>query len=61
MVLKGVVISLYVFIFISLIIYLIKDICKCTRIGNEVGRIIERCGEVAKEVEREQLERLRGK
>jgi hypothetical protein len=44
-----------------LIIYLIKDKCKCTRIGNEVRRIIEKCGEVAKEVEREQLERLRGK
>ena len=61
MVLKGVVISLYVFVFIGLIIYLIKDVCKCTRIGNEVGRIIKRCGEVAEEVEREQLERLRKK
>ena len=54
---KYVAIPLCACMSIGLIIYLIKDIHKCTRIYNEFGELIKRCEEAAKQSEKEQLER----
>ena len=55
MIMKYVFISLCICLCIGLIIYLIKDVYKLIKIRKEVGEIINRCGEVAKQVEKEQL------
>ena len=57
MILKFMFILLCICLCVGLIVYLIKDVCKQIKIRKEVGEIIDRCGKVAKQVEKKQLGR----
>lgn len=57
MIFEYVFIPLCVCICIGLSIYLIRDIYKRTKIYNEVGKIINDCEEVVKQMEEERLKK----